>query len=175
MTLTLRNSTPDDLPAMQAIYAQAVARGTGTFELEPPSVAEMAQRRDAVLAAGWPWLVAQRGEQVLGYAYAAQYRPRRAYRFCVEDSIYLDEAARGQGVGRALLTELLARCEASGARQVLAFIGDADNAGSVALHRSLGFQHAGVLKDCGWKFERWLDVTVMQKALGDGNRTAPED
>lgn len=175
MPLLLRPSTPADLPAITAIYAHAVAHGTGTFELEAPSAEEMARRREAVVDAGWPWLVAERDGEVIGYAYAQPFRPRRAYRFCLEDSIYLAESARGQGVGRLLLAELIARCEQLGARQMLAVIGDSGNAGSIGVHRSLGFDHTGVLRDVGWKFDRWLDVVMMQKALGAGAANAPVD
>jgi len=174
-TLTIRPSTADDLPALTRIYGHAVAQGTGTFELEAPDEAEMAQRRDDVLAKGLPWLVAERDDQVLGYAYANHFRPRRAYRFCLEDSIYLDPAAQGQGIGRLLLAELLAQCEARGARQMLAVIGDAANLGSIALHRACGFEPAGLFKAAGWKFDRWLDVVLMQKSLGEGSATAPGD
>ena len=171
--LLVRPSTPADLPAITAIYADAVLHGTGTFELEPPDQAEMARRRDDVLAKGLPWLVAQeRGDpdgRVLGYAYANHFRPRRAYRFCLEDSIYLHPAARGRGVGKLLLAELLTRCEARGARQMLAVIGDAANAGSIGVHAALGFTHTGVLKSSGWKFDRWLDVVLMQRSLGLGD------
>lgn len=174
-TLTIRPSRPDDLPAIQAIYAHAVAHGTGTFELEAPDLEEMTHRRKTVLAGGWPWLVAERSGQVQGYAYATPFRPRRAYRFCLEDSIYLAESARGQGVGRLLLAELIARCEALGARQMLAVIGDSANAGSIGVHRTLGFEHTGLLKASGWKFGRWLDVVLMQRALGSGDTTDPVD
>jgi phosphinothricin acetyltransferase len=172
--LTLRPSTEADLPAIQAIYAQAVLEGTGTFETEVPSVDEMGRRRAEVLGRQLPWLVAERAGEVLGYAYANYFRPRLAYRFCVEDSIYLSPAAQGQGVGRLLLAELMARCEAAGARQMLAVIGDANNAGSVGVHTALGFQHTGVLKSAGWKFGRWLDVVLMQRALGLGDGAAAE-
>ena len=172
--LTLRPSTDADLPAIQAIYAQAVLQGTGTFETEVPSVEEMGRRRAEVLGRQLPWLVAERGGEILGYAYANYFRPRLAYRFCVEDSIYLAPAAQGQGVGRLLLAELMARCEAAGARQMLAVIGDANNAGSIGVHRALGFQHTGVLKSAGWKFDRWLDVVLMQRPLGAGDGTAAE-
>lgn len=167
--LILRPSTLADLPAITAIYAEAVLHGTGTFELDPPDEAEMARRRDDVLSKGLPWLVAQRDGQVLGYAYANPFRPRKAYRFCLEDSIYLHPDARGQGLGRLLLTELIGRCEAAGARQMLAVIGDAANAGSIGVHAALGFHHTGVLKASGWKFGRWLDVVLMQRALGAGD------
>lgn len=173
--LLIRPSTPADLPAITAVYAWNVGNGTGTFELEPPDLAEMTRRRDDVLAKGLPWLVAERAGTVLGYAYANHFRPRRAYRFCLEDSIYLAEAARGQGVGRVLLAELLARCEAAGARQMLAVIGDSANAGSIGVHRALGFEHVGVMKSAGWKFDRWCDVVVMQKALGPGDSSMPID
>lgn len=173
--LHLRPSTPADLPAITAIYAEAVLQGTGTFELEPPDLAEMTRRRDDVLGKGLPWLVAERGGQVLGYAYANHFRPRRAYRFCLEDSIYLHPDARGQGVGKLLLAELIGRCEALGARQMLAVIGDSANAGSIGVHAALGFEHTGVLKASGWKFDRWLDVVLMQRALGFGDSQAPVD
>lgn len=172
--LILRPSTDADLAAIQAIYAQAVLEGTGTFETEVPSVEEMGRRRAEVLGRHLPWLVAQRGDDVLGYAYANYFRPRLAYRFCVEDSIYLAPAAQGQGVGRLLLAELIARCEAAGARQMLAVIGDANNAGSIGVHTALGFQHTGVLKSAGWKFGRWLDVVLMQRPLGRGDGSAAE-
>lgn len=173
--LILRPSTPADLPAITAIYAEAVLHGTGTFELDPPDQAEMARRRDDVLSKGLPWLVAKRGQQVLGYAYANTFRPRKAYRFCLEDSIYLHPDARGQGLGRLLLTELIGRCEAAGARQMLAVIGDAANTGSIGVHAALGFVHTGVLKASGWKFGRWLDVVLMQRALGAGDTLPAAD
>jgi L-amino acid N-acyltransferase YncA len=173
-TLLLRPSTDADLGAITAIYAHNVLHGTGTFELEAPDTAEMARRRADVLSKGLPWLVAEAAGQVLGYAYANHFRPRRAYRFCLEDSIYLHQDARGRGVGKLLLAELVARCEAAGARQMLAVIGDAANAGSIGVHRALGFEHTGVLKAAGWKFDRWLDVILMQRALGTGSSSAAE-
>ncbi len=173
--LLIRPSTPADLAAITAIYADNVLHGTGTFELEPPDEAEMTRRRDDVLGKGLPWLVAESGGRVLGYAYANHFRPRRAYRFCLEDSIYLHPEARAQGIGRLLLTELVSRCEALGARQMLAVIGDSANAGSIRLHAALGFEHTGVLKSSGWKFDRWLDVVLMQRRLGAGDSTAAQD
>ena len=134
----------------------------------------MARRRQEVLGRQLPWLVAVRGEQVLGYAYANYFRPRLAYRFCVEDSIYLHPEAQGQGVGRLLLAELISRCEAAGARQMLAVIGYAENKGSIGVHTALGFEHTGVLKSAGWKFGRWLDVVLMQRQLGLGDQSSPE-
>jgi phosphinothricin acetyltransferase len=171
--LTLRDSTPADVPACAEIYRESVRNGTGTFELEEPADAEMGKRRDAILAQALPWLVAERDGQVLGYAYANQFRPRRAYRFCVEDSIYLAPEARGQGAGKLLLVELIARCERLGIRQMLAVIGDAENKGSISVHRSCGFEHTGTFAAAGWKFERWLDVVMMQRRLGSGADAAP--
>ena len=171
--LIIRPSTAADLPAITRIYGLAVTQGTGTFELDAPDQGEMARRRDDVLGKGLPWLVAERAGEVLGYAYANHFRPRRAYRFCLEDSIYLAAAARGQGVGRLLLAELLAQCEARGARQMLAVIGDSANTGSVGVHRACGFEPAGLFKAAGWKFDRWLDVVLMQKSLGEGGASAP--
>ena len=173
--LLIRPSAEADLPAIARIYGHAVLHGTGTFELEVPDEAAMAQRRADVLGKDLPWLVAERDGLVLGYAYANHFRPRRAYRFCLEDSIYLDEGARGHGVGRLLLAELMAQCEARGARQMLAVIGDSANAGSVGVHRACGFEDVGVFKAAGWKFGRWLDVVLMQKALGEGDANAPQD
>lgn len=175
LRMLIRPSTDADLPAITAIYAWNVEHGTGTFELEAPDVEEMTRRRAAVLAGGWPWLVAEVGGEVVGYAYANLFRPRRAYRFCVEDSIYLAPQSVGRGAGRLLLAELLARCEAAGARQVIAVIGDSANAASIGVHRALGFQPAGVLAASGWKFGRWLDVVMMQRALGEGATTEPAD
>ena len=175
MTLHIRPSTLSDLSAITAIYAWNVQHGTGTFELEVPEQTEMSRRRDDVLGKGLPWLVADRDGALLGYAYANHFRPRRAYRFCLEDSVYLADAAKGQGVGTLLLAELMARCEALGARQMLAVIGDSANLGSIGVHRKLGFEHIGVLRAAGWKFARWLDVVMMQKALGQGASTAPVD
>ena len=173
--LLIRPSSAGDLPAITQIYGWNVLHGTGTFELEAPEQAEMARRRDDVLAKDLPWLVAERGGTVLGYAYANHFRPRRAYRFCLEDSIYLAKAARGSGVGRLLLAELISRCEALGARQMLAVIGDSANVASIGVHKALGFEHTGVLKSAGWKFGRWLDVVLMQRALGLGDAGAPAD
>ena len=172
-TLLLRPSTPDDLPAVTTIYAWNVLNGTGTFELEAPDLAEMTRRHADLVSKDLPWLVAERNEEVLGYAYANHFRPRRAYRFCLEDSIYLAPQAAGQGIGRLLLAELIAQCEARGARQMLAVIGDSANTASIALHQALGFEHTGRLKAAGWKFERWLDVVLMQRNLGLGDSNAP--
>jgi phosphinothricin acetyltransferase len=173
-TIIVRPSREDDVRAMTRIYAHHVLHGTGTFELEAPDEAEMTRRRGEVLDKGMPWLVAEQGAEVVGFAYASPFRARRAYRYCVEDSIYLDERARGRGIGRALLAELVGRCQALGARQMVAVIGDSDNAASIGLHRSLGFEPSGLLSAAGWKLERWLDVVLMQRALGMGAATAPQ-
>ncbi len=173
-SLQIRPSTEADLPAIQAIYEHAVLHGTGTFETEVPDLAEMTRRRAEVLGRKLPWLVVQRGEQVLGYAYANYFRPRMAYRFCLEDSIYLHPDSHGQGLGKLLLAELMARCEALGARQMLAVIGDAGNKGSIGVHRAMGFEDTGTLKSAGWKFGRWLDVVLMQRQLGQGDQSSPE-
>lgn len=172
--LTIRPSRDIDLPAITAIYACAVRHGTGTFELEAPDEAETERRRQDVLAKGLPWLVAELGGRVVGYAYANHFRPRPAYRFCLEDSIYLDPGVHGRGIGRSLLAELVARCQARGARQMLAVIGDSANRGSIGVHRALGFTPVGLLEATGWKFERWVDVVIMQRALGPGSVTAPD-
>jgi phosphinothricin acetyltransferase len=173
--LLIRPSEPRDVAAIAAIYGWNVRHGTGTFELEAPDEAETARRRDDVLAKGLPWLVAERGDAVAGYAYANHFRPRRAYRFCLEDSIYLAPDAQGHGLGRLLLAELIARCESRGARQMLAVIGDSANRASIGVHRALGFKPVGLLAASGWKFERWLDVVVMQRALGLGADAAAAD
>lgn len=172
---TVRASQPLDLPAIAAIYRHHVLHGTGTFETEPPSVNEMAQRRQDVLAKHLPWLVAQAEDgTILGYAYANWFKPRPAFRFSAEDSIYVSEAARGQGVGRLLLDALCRECETAGVRKLIAVIGDSANAGSIGVHRAAGFTPAGVLSQVGWKFERWLDVVMMEKSLGAGASTSPE-
>jgi len=170
---TIRPSRPEDLAAITAIYGHAVRTGTGSFEIEPPDQAEMARRRDDVLAKGLPYLVAETQAGVLGYAYATPFRPRPAYRFSVENSVYVHADARGQGLGSLLLAELIARCTDWGARQMLAVIGDSANAGSVALHRRAGFQPAGQFQNVGRKFDRWLDVVLMQRALGPGAALPP--
>ncbi|MBT9491191.1 MAG: N-acetyltransferase [Paucibacter sp.] len=173
-SLTIRASDERDLDAIRAIYEIAVLTGTGTFETEVPSLEEMARRRVEVLGRKLPWLVAEASGQILGYAYANYFRPRLAYRFCLEDSIYLHPDAQGHGLGKLMLAELIARCEHLGARQMLAVIGDAENQGSIGIHRALGFSHTGVLKSAGWKFGRWLDVVMMQRELGQGAQNSPE-
>ncbi len=172
--LTIRPSRDEDVVAIAAIYAHHVRHGTGTFETDPPSPADMASRRADVLSKQLPYLVAERDGVVLGFAYCNWFKPRPAYRFSAEDSIYLAEAARGQGVGSQLLAALSQAAEAVGVRKLIAVIGDSANAGSVGVHRAQGFTQVGVLKDCGWKFGQWLDVVLMEKSLGAGSTTAPE-
>ncbi len=167
----IRPSTADDIAAISAIYAQHVLHGTGTFELDPPTEADMAARRADVLAKGLPWLVLEDAGQVLGFAYCNWFKPRPAYRFSAEDSIYLAPAAQGRGLGRALLAELAAQAQAAGVRKLIAVIGDSANAGSIGVHRSLGFADVGVLKSCGWKFGAWRDAVLMDLALGAGSST----
>jgi L-amino acid N-acyltransferase YncA len=169
----IRPSTDADVAQIAAIYAHHVLHGTGTFEIEPPSAEDMAARRADVLSKGLPYLVAEDAGRVAGFAYCNWFKPRPAYRFSAEDSIYLAPDAHGRGLGRALLAELATRAEATGVRKLIAVIGDSNNAGSIGVHRSVGFTPVGVLKSCGWKFERWLDVVLMEKALGAGDRTSP--
>lgn len=170
----IRPSTEHDLPAITRIYAHHVLHGTGTFETTPPALEEMTARRADVLNKGLPWLVAEEAGEVLGYAYGNWFKPRPAYRFSVEDSIYLAPEAAGKGLGRALLAELLAALERGGIRKVMAVIGDSANAGSIGVHKALGFEQVGVVPACGWKFGRWLDIVMMQRAIGEGDRTPPE-
>lgn len=172
-TCLLRNAREDDLDAVCGIYRHAVLHGTGTFEIEPPDRAEIGRRFQDVRSKGLPWIVAESDGVVLGYAYANTFRPRPAYRFFLEDSIYLAPPAQGRGVGRLLLSELIARCTAVGARQLLAVIGDSSNAASIGVHRACGFEQTGVLASSGWKFDRWLDVVLMQRSLGPGGGSAP--
>lgn len=171
--LLIRPSLEGDIAAIQQIYEHAVLHGTGTFETDVPDRAEMGRRRTEVLSRSLPYLIAERDGQVLGFAYANYFRPRLAYRYFVEDSIYLSPQAQGQGVGRLLLAELIARCEAAGARQMVAVIGDSQNLGSIGVHRSHGFEDIGVMKAAGWKFGKWLDVVLMQRQLGQGDASSP--
>ena len=172
--MLIRKATEADLDAITAIYAQAVDHGTGTFETIAPSRAVMGARYAKVLAMGAPWLVAEEADQVLGYAYAGPFRERAAYRFTVEDSVYVAQAAWGRGVGRLLLEALIVASAEAGFRQMLSLIGDSANTGSIRLHEVCGFTQEGVMKATGWKHGRWLDVIVMQRPLGDGVATLPE-
>jgi phosphinothricin acetyltransferase len=171
--LMIRPSTDADLPAITAIYSHHVLTGTGTFEVDPPSLDDMRGRRADVLSKGLPWLVALDSGKVIGYAYCNWFKPRPAYRFSAEDSIYLSPEAAGKGVGRTLLAELMAQAQRVGVRKLIAVIGDSANAGSIAVHTSAGFQPVGVLKSSGWKFDRWLDVVLMDKFLGEADTSSP--
>jgi len=173
MTLSIEDSREQDLTDIARIYAHHVRHGTGTFEIEPPSLQEMTERRRDVLTKGLPYLVARKDGQVLGFAYCNWFKPRPAYRFSAEDSIYMAPQAQGQGLGRALLSELALRAQAAGLRKLIAVIGDSGNAGSVGVHRAVGFTEVGVLRSCGWKFDRWLDIVLMEKTLGPGDNTPP--
>lgn len=172
--IPIRAAGDADIPAITRIYGQSVRTATASFELEPPDEAEMARRMRALIDGGFPYLAAEIDGALVGYAYAGLYRTRPAYRFTVEDSVYVAPEAHGRGVGRALLTALIAQCTARGFRQMIAVIGDsARQQPSVALHRSLGFRQAGVLDHVGFKHGRWLDSLLMQRALGPGADTDP--
>ncbi len=170
----IRDSRADDLERIQAIYAHHVLTGTASFEEVPPGLEELASRRDDVLGRGMPYIVAEMEGRVIGYAYAGPYRLRTAYRYTVEDSIYLDPDCMGRGAGRALLSVVIDRCAEAGCRQMVAVIGGNGNAASIGLHRSLGFEPAGLLKAVGFKFGHWVDSVLMQRPLGYGD-TAPPD
>jgi phosphinothricin acetyltransferase len=169
----IRPTQEADLPAITAIYAQAVREGTATFELDPPDLSEMTRRFRALRDGGFPYFVAVLEGRIAGYAYAGPYRPRPAYRFTVENSVYLDPASHRRGIGLRLMQELIAACEARGYRQMIAVIGDSANAASVGLHTRCGFQMIGTHPSVGLKFGRWLDTVMMQLALGEGAATVP--
>jgi len=171
---TIRPARDEDMSAIAAIYTHHILNGTGTFETTPPSTEEMATRRADVLAKGLPYLVLEDAGEVQGFAYCNWFKPRPAYRFSAEDSVYLAPDTGGKGLGRILLTELMAQAERAGVRKLIAVIGDSANAGSIGVHRSLGFNQVGVLSACGWKFGRWLDVVLMEKFIGAGNTSSPE-
>jgi len=163
--IRVRPAESADMTRVQAIYAHHVLHGTASFEEVPPDLAEMQQRRAAVLAAGLPYLVAERRGVVIGYAYAGRYRTRTAYRHTAEDSVYLDPAAAGQGAGQALLAAVIERSAAAGYRELVAIIGDSGNSASIGLHRKLGFVEVGILRNVGLKFGRWLDTVIMQRTI----------
>ncbi len=171
----VRVASAQDIPAIQAIYAHHVRAGLATFEELPPTVDEMRRRYEDVTGRGLPYLVAERGGRVVGYGYCAPYRARSAYRFALEDSVYVAQGCDRQGIGRALLAELIARCERLGYRQLVAVIGDSAHAASVGLHASLGFLRVGTLRSAGYKLGRWVDSVIMQRPLGEGDRTAPRE
>jgi L-amino acid N-acyltransferase YncA len=171
--MIVRAAADADLPAITRIYGHHVLTGFGTFEEIPPGVDDMAARKAAIDARGTPYLVADDGG-VVGYAYAAPFRPRAAYRYTVEDSVYVAPDMTGQGVGKALMARLIEACEAMGLRQMLAVIGDSGNAGSIGLHRAMGFEQTGVTPALGFKFGRWVDVVWMQRRLNGGEATLPD-
>jgi L-amino acid N-acyltransferase YncA len=166
--IVVRDALEADFDAVQAIYAHHVLTGLGSFEETPPDADEMRSRRAAVLQAGLPYLIAEASGQVAGYGYAAPYRARAAYRHTIEDSVYVAPGMQRQGVGRALLATVIARCEAGPWRQMIAVIGDSGNTSSIQLHRALGFQWIGTLHSVGFKFGRWVDTVIMQRPLGGG-------
>jgi phosphinothricin acetyltransferase len=166
--VVVRDAAAADLEAIAAIYAHHVTHGLGSFELEPPSVEDMRGRFETIRAGGYPFLVAVAEDRVLGYAYAGPYRPRHAYRFTAEDSVYVAPDAQGRGVGAALLGGVIERLRAKGIRQVIAVIGDSGNQGSIGLHRKLGFRDVGVFRSVGWKHDRWVDTVLMQLELPPG-------
>ena len=171
--MQIRPSQPDDMVQVTDIYRHVVVHGSASFEIDPPDTDEMIRRRDALVGAGFPYLVADENKMICGYAYIGAYRPRAAYRFAVEDSIYIAPQMHRRGIGRALLTRLIADSEAAGFRQMIAVIGDSRQAASIAVHRACGFKDAGVFEAVGFKFGRWLDTVQMQRALGEGSGTAP--
>lgn len=171
--VTIRAAVASDMAAVTAIYAHAVRHGRGSFELDPPDEAEMTRRHAAIAAAGYPYLVGEAAGEVVGYAYCSAYRPRPAYASTVEGSVYLAPGRQGQGIGRQLLTSLVAAAEQAGFRQMVAVIGDSANAASIRLHHRLGFAMVGTLRAVGWKHERWLDTVLMQRALGVGDTEPP--
>ncbi|EJW13648.1 GCN5-related N-acetyltransferase [Rhodovulum sp. PH10] len=169
----IRPATPADIPAVTAIYGHAVANGTASFEIEPPDAAEMTRRMEKLFASGHPYLAAESEGAVVGYAYAGPYRLRPAYRFTVEDSIYVAPDAVRSGIGRALLFHLIVESERRGFRQMVAVIGDSGHIPSIELHRDAGFRMVGTLEGVGYKFDRWLGTVMMQRPLGDGSKTRP--
>ena len=169
----IRPSCDADLPSITALYTHHVRHGTGTFETECPSVQEMLARRADVLAKQLPYLVLVDAGELQGFAYGNWFKPRAAYRYSMEDSIYMAAHAQGRGWGRALLAELLSHCRRSDVRTVMAIIGDSANTSSIGLHESLGFSHVGVVPACGWKLGAWRDIVIMQKTLGAGGTAPP--
>lgn len=173
--LVVRPAALPDLAAITAIYQPAVRDGLASWEYDPPDVAEMIRRYEAIVAAGYPYLVAEMDGRIIGYAYASAYRSRPGYRFTVENSVYVAPDTQRAGAGQALLRELIDRCTAKGYRQMIAVIGDSGNAPSISLHRKLGFTFCGIIHAIGWKHGRWLDGVYMQRALGAGDTTPPAD
>ena len=175
MNLQLRAANRSDIPHIQALYAREVRDGVATYEYEVPDQAEMARRMDELLERGYPYLVAELGGSFAGYAYASSYRGRAGYRWTVEDTVYVKAEVQGKGVGRALLSRLIADCEALGFRQMVAVIGEPGNGASVVLHEKLGFNVIGIFPGLGRKHGRWLDTVQMQRALGSGKNDTPSE
>ena len=173
MSATLRSTEPRDLPAITAIYGHHVRTGLASFETSAPDEAEMRRRYDSIRAKGFPYLTAELDGRVVGYAYASLYRERPAYRFALEDSLYVHPDFMGKGIGRMLLTQLIADCEAVGCRQLIAVIGDSANSPSIGIHAALGFAMVGTFRSIGWKQERWLDTVLMQRTIGAGDTQVP--
>jgi L-amino acid N-acyltransferase YncA len=173
MSPVIRDSRESDVPSVWEIYSHYVRHSWSTFEETPPSLGEISLRRAAMLSGGTPHLVAELDGKVVGYCYAGPYRLRPAYRFTVENSVYVAEHARGRGVGSALLSEVLERCSRGPWRQMIAIIGDSANVSSIALHRKFGFAPVGTLNSVGFKLGRWVDTVLMQRALGPGDSTPP--
>ena len=171
--MLVRPAAPQDLPAIQSIYAYHVLHGLASFEEEAPPLEEMRRRYEDVIGRGLPYLVAEEDREVLGYGYCTLYRSRSAYRYTLEDSVYVRQNSQGKGIGKAVLSELIARCTALNYRQIIAVIGDSANAASIAVHASLGFVRAGNLRSSGYKFGRWVDSVLMQRPLGEGDGTKP--
>ena len=172
-SLEIRSAAAADVPSITEIYEHAVRFGTATFELVPPDIAEMTRRFETLMTGGFPYLVASVDGDVVGYAYAAAYRPRPAYRFTVENSVYLQPAIQRRGIGYQLLQRLIAESEARGFRQMIAVIGDSANAASIRVHSKCGFRMVGTHPGVGFKFGRWLDTVMMQRMLGEGATTIP--
>ena len=173
--MQVRPATPDDIPAIQSIYAHHVALGLASFEEEAPSVQELRRRYEDVVRQSFPYRVAELGDEIAGYGYCALYRSRSAYRHALEDSVYVRHDLAGRGIGKAILAELIQRCEALGYRQLIAVIGDSANAASIGLHASQGFLRVGTLRSVGFKLGRWVDSVFMQRPLGPGDGTPPAD
>jgi L-amino acid N-acyltransferase YncA len=173
VNVAIRICEERDVSAITAIYAHHVIHGLASFEIEPPSGSDMRQRRRDIVGRGFPYLVAEHAAGVVGYAYASPYRLRPAYRYTVEDSIYLHPAWIGKSIGRQLLSALLPECQARGLRQIIAVIGDSANSASIGLHRQLGFEIVGTIRSAGYKLDRWVDTVLMQRSLGAGDSTPP--
>jgi phosphinothricin acetyltransferase len=173
-SVLVRDATSDDIVQIQKIYAHHVLNGLGSFEQVPPDITEMTRRYQTIRDSNLPFLVAESEDRIMGYAYAGPYRPRPAYRFSLENSVYVTPEAVGRGVGSALMNTLIQRCTALGYRQLVAVIGDSGNQSSIRLHEKHGFRHAGQLKSVGFKFGRWIDSVIMQRGIGEGDGTNPD-